>query len=120
MQLFSQWRQEIEAALEASREELEAKLAERDAATLAVRGDRSDKEMVAKAFARIPPRQIAGALLSRRHGWEQGLGESAGTLLRINNAIAALRFKFADLEVGLTQLDQLSPQADEASDDEAA
>jgi hypothetical protein len=116
MQLFAQWRAEIEAELQASREELEAKLVERDTATSAVRADRSDKDTVAKAFKQLSPGQIASALLSRRHGWEQGLGENAGALLRINNTIAALRLKIADRELGLAQLDHLVPPTDDVSD----
>jgi hypothetical protein len=120
MDLFTQWRAEIEAELQASREELDVNLAARDAATLAVRADRADKDLVATAFKQLLPGPISNALLIRRSGWEQGQGESAGTLLRINNAIAALRLKITDRELGLAQLDHLiSPQTDDDTSEAA-
>jgi hypothetical protein len=117
---FAQWHAELTEALEAARAELAVHEAERDQAQLDARAARADKAAVAKQFALIAPRQLAGALQIRRHGWDQRMAEAAGQLNRATNAIDATRRKVQDLEPGLTQLGQISPQPDDADTSEAA
>jgi hypothetical protein len=75
---------------------------------------------VARALAVIPNRQISGALLVRRNGWEQSLDARSGRVLKATNAITTLRLRMAALELGLQQLNQVLPSSDGDTPEEDA
>jgi hypothetical protein len=119
MQPFEDWRAEMEIALDTAREELSEAETDHERALLAVRANTAEKAAIAKAFAQLAPRQVAGALMGRRRGYETGLDAAGSDLTRATNRVAALRRQIADLEQGIEQLQVIAPP-DDADTSEAA
>jgi chromosome segregation ATPase len=114
---FNRWRAEIAEELEAARSELAAAQADYETKLFEVRAASAEKASIAKQFARLVPRQPAGALVTRRHGYEAALDAHAVALSRVTNQIASLRRRLSDLETAADQLDTtISPPSEDASD----
>ena len=115
-QPYATWRQELEGELERARAELAETEADRERALFEVRAANNEKVEIAKGFARIMPRQVAGPLQGRRRGYEAGLDAKAGELTRLTNKATGLRQIIADRVLALEQLQIIAPADDDASE----
>jgi hypothetical protein len=113
---FAIWHTELTEALAAARVELAEAEDAHAAALQAVRRANSEKAMLARSFAQLGNRQVAGSLAMRRRGFESGLDEATTALSRTTNQIAALRRQIQDYELALQQLDTIAPSDTDTSE----
>jgi HPt (histidine-containing phosphotransfer) domain-containing protein len=112
MELFNEWKQELEAELKKLVQELETAEANAEAAAQAAKVARAKRAAVSECFARLHPNaSVAGVLDVRRHAvaddYQRLEGAATSQRLHVQN----LQHRIRDLQDGIDQLVIITPPA---------
>jgi chromosome segregation ATPase len=112
--IFSTWRTEIGADLDAARLQLATEQEAVTEAEVGASAAKAERRTITEAAARLHPHvSIAGALAMRLRDHEDRMRQADGRVLQARNAAKSTHARIKDLEDALVHLDVMAPPAAE-------